>query len=82
MFIIENFWLLLIPALTGVSALVLLTQKPKWNDYLAFGVIVGGVLMAYTLLHPRQTVLLGDAQKVRDMIGTGVPVLVEFQSPY
>ncbi len=65
-----------------VAGFILLTNKPKWNDYLAFGVIVLGVLAAWSVLHPRQTPLMEDAQKVQAMIGKGTPVLLEFQSPY
>lgn len=67
---------------TLVAGLILLTNKPKWNDYLAFGVIVFGLIAAWSILHPRQTPLMEDAQKVQAMIGKGTPVLLEFQSPY
>lgn len=69
-------------ALTLVSGLVLLSRKPRWNDYLAFAVIAGGLIMAWSILHPRQTELMGDAKEVQTMIGAGTPVLLEFQSPY
>jgi hypothetical protein len=82
MFIMANFWPLITVSLTGVAGLVLLTSHPKWRDFLAFGVIVAGILTAFVLLHPRQTPLLGDAKAVQDMIGQGQPVLLEFQSPY
>ena len=82
MFIVENFWLLIIPSLTLVAGLVLLTSNPKWNDILAFVVITGGIVTAFVLLHPRETPLLGDAKKVSEMIGAGEPVLLEFQAPY
>lgn len=65
-----------------VSGFILLTNKPKWNDYLAFGVIVIGLFAAWSILHPRQTPLMDNAKKVQSMIGTGTPVLLEFQSPY
>ncbi len=67
---------------TVVAGFILLTNKPKWNDYLAFGVIVLGLVAAWSILHPRQTPLMEDAQKVQAMIGKGTPVLLEFQSPY
>lgn len=66
----------------GIAGFILLTNKPKWNDYLAFGVIVGGLVAAWTILHPRQTLLMDDAKDVQAMIGAGRPVLLEFQSPY
>ncbi len=65
-----------------LSGLILLTNKPKWNDYLAFGVIVMGLVAAWGVVHPRQTPLMDDAKKVQAMIGNGTPVLLEFQSPY
>jgi thiol-disulfide isomerase/thioredoxin len=65
-----------------VAGFILLTNKPKWNDYLAFGVIVVGLITAWAILHPRQTPLMDDSKKVLEMIGTGTPVLLEFQSPY
>ena len=65
-----------------VAGFILLSNKPKWNDYLAFGVIVAGLVIAWTILHPRQTLLMDDAKEVQAMIGTGKPVLLEFQSPY
>ena len=68
--------------LSLVAGLILLTNKPKWNDYLAFGAIIVGLIAAWSILHPRQTPLMDDAQKVQAMIGQGTPVLLEFQSPY
>jgi thioredoxin 1 len=68
--------------LAFVAGLILLTRKPKWNDYLAFGIIVGGLATTWITLHPRQTPLEGGAIEVQSMIGAGTPVLLEFQSPY
>lgn len=65
-----------------ITGIILLTNKPKWNDYLAYGVILAGLVVAWSILHPRQTPLMDDAQRVQAMIGTGTPVLLEFQSPY
>lgn len=65
-----------------VAGFILLTNKPKWNDYLAFGFILLGLFAAWTVLHPRQTPLMENAKKVQSMIGQGTPVLLEFQSPY
>ena len=75
-------FLLIAAALTLVAGLVLLSNKPKWNDYVAFGVIAGGLITAWIIMHPRQTPLMDDAKMVREMIGAGRPVLLEFQSPY
>lgn len=69
-------------ALALVAGLILLTNKPKWNDYLAFGIIILGLFTAWGILHPRQTPLMDDAKIVQSLIGTGTPVLLQFQSPY
>lgn len=69
-------------ALVFIAGLILLTNKPRWNDYLTFGVIIVGLFSAWSILHPRQTPLMDDAKMVRDLIGAGTPVLLEFQSPY
>lgn len=66
----------------AIAGLILLANKPKWNDYLAFAVIVGGLFATWVALHPRQTLLMDDAKEVQAMIGAGKPVLLEFQSPY
>ncbi len=68
--------------LTIVAGLVLLTNKPRLRDFLSFGVIVAGLLVAWLILHPHQTPLMKDAKSVQSMIGAGTPVLLEFQSPY
>jgi hypothetical protein len=68
--------------LVVAAGLMLLTNKPKFRDFLAFGVIVVGLVTAWGILHPRQTPLMDDAKAVRAMIGSGKPVLLEFQSPY
>ena len=65
-----------------VVGIILLTNKPKWNDYTAFAVIVIALFVAWGIIHPRQTVIRAGAQEVQDMIGAGKPVLLEFQSPY
>ncbi len=67
---------------TLIAGVILLSNKPRWNDYLAFGAIVVGLIVAWASLHPRQTLLMDDAREVKEMIGAGTPVLLEFQSPY
>jgi hypothetical protein len=62
--------------------LILFRQKPKTSDYVALGVVLIGLLVAWVLLHPTQTPLMEDARTVQSMIGQGQPVLLEFQSPY
>jgi len=68
--------------LTIVAGLVLLTNKPKFKDYLSFSVIAAGLFVSWLILHPHQTALMKDARSVQAMIGSGTPVLLEFQSPY
>ena len=68
--------------LITAAGFILLTNKPKWSDYLAFGVIVAGLISAWVILHPVQTPLMDDAKSVQAMIGSGTPVLLEFQSPF
>jgi len=75
-FIIASIFLIL------VAGLILLRNQPQWKDFLAFGVIVMGFVIAWIMLHPYQTPLMGDAKTVSEMIGSGKPVLLEFQSPY
>lgn len=57
-------------------------HKPRWQELVGLGVIVAGLAGAWFILHPVQTPLMDDAQKVRAAIGQGQPVLLEFQSPY
>jgi hypothetical protein len=78
----EYSFLFIALGLVIAAGFILLTNKPKWNDYLAFGVIVTGLATAWIILHPRQTPLMDDAKKVQEMIGAGTPVLLEFQSPF
>ncbi|MBK6647268.1 MAG: hypothetical protein IPG44_16235 [Anaerolineales bacterium] len=80
--ITEYSFVLIAAGFALIAGLLLLSNKPKWNDYLAFGVIAGGLVVAWVTLHPRQTLLMDDAKEVQAMIGAGKPVLLEFQSPY
>lgn len=82
-FLLRQYSFVLIAlSLVITAGFILLTNKPKWNDYLAFGVIVAALITAWVILHPRQTALMDNAKKVQAMIGAGTPVLLEFQSPY
>ena len=62
--------------------LVFFRRKPKIGDFVALGVAIVGMVLAWVTLHPRQTPLMDDAKMVQEMIGQGKPVLLEFQSPY
>jgi len=81
-FINQYSFLLLAVGLTVLAGVILLTRRPRWNDYLAFAAILTGLVLAWVILHPRQTPLMDDAIEVREMIGAGTPVLLEYQSPY
>jgi len=78
----EYSFIFIVLGLVIAAGFILLGNKPKLNDYLAFGAIVIGLVAAWTAIHPTQTPLMDDAKMVRAMIGTGTPVLLEFQSPY
>jgi thioredoxin 1 len=82
MTLMAYFWIWFAVGLTLVTGLVLLSKNPKWNDLLAFGVIMSGLFVAWIALHPRQTALLEGTKTVQAAIGSGQPVLLEFQSPY
>ncbi len=69
-------------ALVLLVVLIILRHKPKISDYIALGVVIVGLGVAWAMLHPRQTLLMDDAKMVQEMIGAGKPVLLEFQSPY
>ena len=69
-------------ALLLIVIIFIFSRKPRWQETLALGVIVAGLVTAWIILHPVQTPLMEDAKKVQGMIGQGKPVLLEFQSPY
>ena len=75
-------FLILAILLVIVAGVILLTRKPRWNDYLAFAVILGALIAAWMILRPRQTPLMNDTRAVLQVIGAGTPALLEFQSPY
>jgi peptidoglycan/LPS O-acetylase OafA/YrhL len=75
-------FILLALAFSIVAGFILLNNKPRWNDFLAFAVVVVGFVTAWLVLHPVQTPLMDNAKKVQSMIGAGKPVLLHFQSPY
>lgn len=65
-----------------LATVILLLRKPRWQEFLSLGVITAGLVAAWFVLHPTQTPLMADAQTVKNKIGQGQPVLLEFQSPY
>ena len=68
--------------LLAVSGFLLLRRRPKWPQFLAFGLLTLGLVAAWVFLHPVQTAQALDAAQVQASIGAGKPVLLEFQSPY
>ncbi len=74
--------LLLALVLVVVVAAVLLRNKPRPADIIAFIGIVLGLVAVYLYIRPTQTPLMGEAASVQAVIGKGKPVLLEFQSPY
>ena len=75
-------FLWLAAALAIVAALIFLRKKPRWPEFLAVGIVALGLVVAWSILHPRQTALSEQAAGVQANIGQGTPVLLEFQSPY
>ena len=69
-------------ALVLLVALVIFRHNPKPSEFIALGLVILGLGLAWFILHPTQTPLMDDAQSVQAMIGQGKPVLLEFQSPY
>ena len=68
--------------LVAVAGVILLRRSPKWPQFLVFGVLVLGLVTAWIVFHPRQSVQVYDAARVQASIGQGMPVLLELQSPY
>ena len=58
-----SFVILSIALVIG-AGVILLARRPRWNDYLAFGAILAGLIAAWIILHPRQTPLMEDARAV------------------
>ena len=65
-----------------VAGFILLRRKPKWPQFLVFGVLLLGLFVGWVFLHPRQISQGYNATQVQARIGQGMPVLLEFQSPY
>jgi hypothetical protein len=82
LFIREYSFLIVGLILSIAAGYMLLAHKPKWNEFLAFGVIIIALIASWIILHPRQTPLMNDAKAVQALIGSGTPVLLEFQSPF
>jgi len=68
--------------LVSILGLLFFRHGLKWPAWLMLFVIGLGLMLAWFSLRPRQTKLLSGAAQVRASIGSGKPVLLEFQSPY
>jgi drug/metabolite transporter (DMT)-like permease len=68
--------------LVVVFGFVLLRRRSKWPRWLAFAIVVLGLVGAWVLLRPQQTTGGLTAAQVQVEIGAGTPVLLELQSPY
>ena len=68
--------------LLSIAGFIFLRRKPKFPQFLVFGMLVLGLGSAWVILHPRQTNQINNAAQVQAIIGQGAPVLLEFQSPY
>jgi hypothetical protein len=68
--------------LVAVSGVILLRHGPKWPQFLGFSIVVIILVVAWFIFHPIQTNKVTDAAQVQARIGAGIPVLLEFQSPY
>jgi hypothetical protein len=69
-------------ALLLLVVLLLVRRKSKSGAFVALVVVAAALAGAWLLFRPTQTPLMDDAKKVQSMIGQGMPVLLEFQSPY
>jgi hypothetical protein len=64
-----------------ILAALLLRDGLRPSDLVALGALCLGLALAYLLLQPGGSTR-AQAEAVRAEIGRGVPVLLEFQSPY
>ena len=67
--------------LIGLLAVLANRTRAKQGAYLALALVVVAILVAWYFLRPTPSVL-ANAAEIQAQIGSGVPVLLEFQSPY
>ena len=67
--------------LLGLLAFILLHDGPKWRDWLVLGLVTAGIVLLWLTIRP-QASHSHSAREVEALIGSGTPVLLEFQSPY
>jgi hypothetical protein len=77
----QNSFVLAAGAAFLVIAIWLLRDGVRWGDLLALGAVALGLWAAHALLRPPAGDS-ADAASIHAEIGAGVPVLIEFQSPY
>lgn len=77
----QNSFVLAAGAAFLVIAIWLLRDGVRWGDLLALGAVALGLWAAHALLRPPAGDS-ADERAVRAEIGAGLPVLIEFQSPY
>jgi hypothetical protein len=65
-----------------LAGILLFRRKPRWPQFLAFGLLAAALVAAWIVIHPRQSAQADDAAQIQARIGQGTPVLLEFQSPY
>ena len=64
-----------------VMLFLLFRDGPKRRDFVILGVLVIGLAAIWLLVRPTASPING-VDEVSARIGTGTPVLLEFQSPY
>jgi len=80
--LINQYSLLVIGVMgLGLLAFLLLRDGIKKQDIIILGIIVLSSILLWYVWHPRQD-SLQKAEAVQAQIGQGIPVLIEFQSPY
>ena len=74
--------ILVVLVILAVTGAFLFRKSPRLPEIIAFIVVLLGLVVAWIALRPTQTPLSNAAEEVRTRIGSGKPVLLEFQSPY
>ena len=67
--------------LIGLLAVIANRTRAKQTAYLVLVLVVVAIIVAWYFLRPTPSVLAETAE-IQAQIGSGVPVLLEFQSPY
>jgi NADH:ubiquinone oxidoreductase subunit K len=67
--------------LIGLIAVLANRARARQGAYLVLALVVLAILVAWYFLRPTSS-SLADTAEIQAQIGSGVPVLLEFQSPY